>query len=122
MLPYHDCIDEPRFHEYDPERRLCAAILMQAWKDAKPRKENKHPWVTVEARRYINSTVCEPLSFEWLCQVIDINPSAVRKAMAKIIEKHRNKKERMRKFVFTRKPATLEPEADVYLPRFTLRP
>jgi len=118
MLPFHDCIDEHRFHQYEPERRLCAAILLQAWKDAQPCHGDKYPRIVREARLYITSTVCEPLSFEWLCQVLDINPSAVREALAKVIEKRKKKRERMKKFVLTRKPVNTEPE--VYIPRFTL--
>lgn len=118
MLPFHDCIDEHRFHQYEPERRLCAAILLQAWKDAKPHKVKKHSWDMRDARIYIASRSTEPFAFEWICQVLDINPSAVREALAKVIEKRKKKRERMKKFVLTRKPVNTEPE--VYIPRFTL--
>jgi len=115
MMPYHDCIDEPRFHEHEPEPRLCAAILLQAWKDAKPHKVKKHSWDMRDARIYIASRSTEPFAFEWICQVLDINPAAIREALAKLIEDDRKKKERLNKIVLIRSPG--EPEPRIYRPR-----
>lgn len=120
MLPFHDSVEEHRFHEHEPERRLCAAILIQAWKDAKhsTSKPFKRSHLTRRARFYIASDDTEPFSFVWICQVLDIDPVAARESLAKDFKaaSERRKKRlkgqiRSKKFVFIP-----QPEQQEYIP------
>lgn len=67
---------------YDPERKLLAAIIIQALKNimeidpTRNRKKSVEIWK--DAHDWLNSETREPWGFEWICKTLDLPASRLR--------------------------------------------
>lgn len=67
-------------------RKLCIAVLESAIDDMRVRSWTKPSRSANNAnagleRDWIASSELRPMSFEWICQVVDLDPEAVREAL-----------------------------------------
>lgn len=90
-------LEDDDYSHGSPCRRLLAAILLRAWKDALPPPRRKSPArrdvrmrlekVRREARAYFRSRDLRPWSYEWICLHLDVDPCMMRDRLSAILAK-----------------------------------
>jgi hypothetical protein len=66
-----------------PEAQLWTHVIIQAIRDLEAPAFTRSPSAKRSARQWLSSSKQEVGSFEWACQLINVDPNFVRSALAK---------------------------------------